>query len=137
MQDIPHTITIRSRCHEYKGTWTPERESLSKTLKEAGGVDPVFDFNTLDKNDYDAIKAPPMKVSASTTKRRIYEKNQVFVAPRTRTPDVPMVPFRIACDTVGILPSHLSKLVKSGNVNGCSKARMVSLSSVEAYMATR
>ena len=48
-----------------------------------------------------------------------------------------MVPFRDACIDVGILPTHLTQLVKSGKVYGRLGDRVVSITSLEAYMATR
>lgn len=132
----PTTIIRRSACHLTDKPW---KERLCDTLERIGAPPPVFDFRTTedpDPNRYADLKAPPMKMSEATDRRR----RQVHVSKASpRIPSVPakMIPFREVCDTVGILPLYLEKIVRSGAIKGCHRARLASLSSTEAYMATR
>lgn len=139
-REVPIEILIRSKCHTYRGKWTPEREQLSKTLEAIGAPPPSFDFRTTEDPDaarYADLKATPMEMSVSTINRR---RREVFVSAASevkgRQPHG-LVPYRTACDELGMTMAHVSRLVASGSVKGEREARLVSLSSMEAYMATR
>ena len=136
-RELPIEVLIRSKCHTFRGKWTPEREQLSKTLESIGAPPPSFDFRTTDApSAYADLKATPMEMSARTVKRR----REVFVSAASevkgRQPHG-LVPYRTACESLGLLPKHLSRLVRDRRVEGNHEARLVSLPSVEAYMAAR
>ncbi len=137
-REVPIEILIRSKCHTYRGKWTPEREQLSKILESIGAPPPSFDFRTTDApSAYADLKATPMEMSVSTVNRR---RREVFVSAASevkgRRPHG-LVPYRTACESLGLLPKHLSRLVRDRRVEGDHEARLVSLASVEAYMAAR
>lgn len=113
--------------------WTPEEKAAKKKLER--GLDPVG-LGAMKKATKKAGIQSLGRMRYMSTRTKKQEQVRDSLGQRMKA-QRSMITFSEGCELMGILPSHLARLVADGNVTGDRSKKMVSKPSLEAYFATR